>query len=466
MIDWIRVPYCLPITFSMNNEALTERTTTAMAAVAPETEVIQLLKLYQQAIATSKRIYLSDQRFDQEKFEAAILDRKDKYLDLLLSKCVSQIGSARELWNRASTDDSSHASAIKENVVAAIGTELLVGDRWGLSRELTEIGKEVFPNLTELTDLGYEAFKSEKNKSLIRCFVRGAHNGKEKNPFVDCNETFKLQAWNTISQNGSINVDGTDSDSPDLQAFDIFDGIRSFIKDAPTDHHHLAVIYQLLWNLDPKNLWFGKDFDVDDFINKWSSEESRWPKEDKKDSFNRRWDATDLSLNQEMIGLLIAKFQPDFKGKVKFKNVKEARESTHIPSKAAFFGRLSPSTLADTLNDGVLEHSSLFFAVQNPYLYSNFKAVSAVEEYLDDDWRLAQVFKQQKQLHLTRGRETPQSISGVSQQQEDMDTIISMLSKIRSELDRTKETFEELQDAWKTMRWWLVILALVFFFSR
>jgi len=449
----------------MINQALTESTTTAMAAVAPETEVIELVKLYQQTVAASRSIYF-DQRFDQKKFETAILERKDKYLDLLLSKCVSQIGSARELWNRASTNDSSYASAIKENVVAAIGTELLVGDRWGLSGELTEIGQEVFPNLAELTDLGYEAFKSEKNKSLIRSFVLGAHNGKEKNPFVGCGETFKLQAWDSISQNSSINVDGSDSDSPDLQAWDVFNGIRSFIKDAPTDHHHLSVIYQLLYNLDPKNLRFGKDFDVDDFINKWSSEESRWPKEEKEDSFNGRWDVTDLSLNQEMIGLLVAKFQPEFQGKVKFKNVKEARESTHIPSKAAFFGRLSPSTLADTLNDGVLEHSSLFFAVQNPYLYSNSKAVSAIEEYLDGDWRLAQVFNKQKQLHQARGQETLQSISGVSQQQEDMDTIISMLSQIRSELDRTKETFEKLQDAWKTMRWWLVILALVFFFSR
>ncbi len=449
----------------MINQALTKSTTTAMAAVAPETEVIELVKLYQQTVAASRSIYF-DQRFDAEKFETAILERKDKYLDLLLSKCVTQIGSARELWNRASTNDSSYASAIKENVVAAIGTELLVGDRWGLSEKLTEIGQEVFPNLAELTDLGYEAFKSEKNKSLIRCFVRGAHNGKEKNPFVGCGETFKLQAWNTISQNSSINVDGSDSDSPDFIAWDVFDGIRSFIKDAPTDHHHLAVIHQLVWKLDPKKFWFRKDFDVDDFINKWLSEESRWPKDDKEDSFNRRWDATDLSLNQEMIGLLIAKFQPEFQGKVKFKNVKEARESTHIPSKAAFFGGLSPSTLANTLNDGVLEHSSLFFAVQNPYLYSNSKAVSAVEEYLDDDWRLTQVFKKQKQLHQARGQETPQSISGVSQQQEDMDTIISMLSQIQSELDRTKETFEKFQDAWKTMRWWFVILALVLFFSR
>lgn len=448
----------------MINQSLTKSTTTAMAAVAPETEVIELLKLYQQTIAASRSIYF-DQRFDQEKFETAILARKDKYLDLLLSKCVSQIGSARELWNRASTDESSYASAIKENVLAAIGTELLVGDRWGLSGKFTEIGKEVFPNLTELTDLGYEAFKSEKNKSLISCFVRGAHNGKEKNPFVECDETFKLQAWDTISQNDSINVDGTDSDGPDLQAWDVFNGIRSFIKDAPTDHHHLSVIYQLLRKLNPEKLWFGKDIDVDDFINKWSSEKSRWPKEE-EDGFDRRWDVTDLSLNQEMIGLLIAKFQPEFQGKVKFKNVKEARESTHIPSKAAFFGRLSPSTLADTLNDGVLEHTSLFFAVQNPNLYSNSKAVSAVEECLDDDCRLAQVFKTQKQLHQARGKETPQSFSGVSQQQEDMDTIISMLSQIRSELDRTKETFEKLQDAWKTMRWWLVILALVFFFTR
>lgn len=449
----------------MINQALTKSTTTAMAAVAPETEVIELVKLYQQTVAASRSIYF-DQRFDAEKFETSILERKDKYLDLLLSKCVTQIGSARELWNRASTNDSSYASAIKENVVAAIGTELLVGDRWGLSEKLTEIGQEVFPNLAELTDLGYEAFKSEKNKSLIRCFVRGAHNGKEKNPFVGCSETFKLHVWSTISENSSINIDETNSDGPDLKAWDVFGGIRSFIKDAPTDHHHLAVIHQLIWNLDPKIFRFGKDFDVDDFINKWSSEESRWPKDDKEDSFNRRWDATDLSLNQEMIGLLVAKFQPEFQGKVKFKNVKEARESTHIPSKAAFFGGLSPSTLANTLNDGVLEHSSLLFAVQNPYLYSNSKAVSAVEEYLDDDWRLAQVFKKQKQLHQARGQETPQSISGVSQQQEDMDTIISMLSQIRSELDRTKETFEKLQDAWKTMRWWLVILALVLFFSR
>jgi hypothetical protein len=449
----------------MNNKALTANNTTAMAVVAPMSEVIELVKLYQQAVDASGRIFF-DQRFDQKKFEAAILKRTEKYLDLLLSKCVSQIGSARELWDRASTDESSYALAIKENVVAAMGTELLVGDRYGFSGELTEIGKEVFPNLDELTDLGYEAFKSEKNKSLIRCFVLGAHNGKEKNPFLGCSKIFKLQAWSTISQNGSINVDESNSDGPDLEAWDVFSGIRSFIQDAPTDHHHLAVIHQLVSNLDPKNFWLGKDFDVDDFINKWLSEESRWPKDDEEDSFNRRWDATDLSLNQEMIGLLIAKFQPEFQDKVKFKNVKEARESTHIPSKAAFFGRLSPSTLNDTLNDGILERSWLFFALQNPYLYSNSKAVSAVEEYLDDDSLLSGVFKKQKQQHQSRRQEPTQLISSVSQQEEDMDTVISMLSKIRSDLDHLKEAFVQLKDKWKTYKWWLVILALIIFFKQ
>jgi hypothetical protein len=55
----------------MINEALTKSTTTAMAAVAPETEVIELVKLYQQAVAASGRFFWN-QRFDQEKFEAAI----------------------------------------------------------------------------------------------------------------------------------------------------------------------------------------------------------------------------------------------------------------------------------------------------------------------------------------------------------------------------------------------------------
>lgn len=455
----------------MINQSLTNTNTTAMAAIAPVSEVIELVKLYQQAVDAEGRFFF-DQRFDQEKFEAEILARKDKYLDLLLSKCVSQIDSARELWKRATTDgnknDSSYEVAIKENLVEAIGPELILGDRFGLgsSHIFTEIGQEVFPNLNELTDLGFAAFRSEKNKALIRCFVRGAHKGEEKNPFIECGELFKLQAWQTIAQNDSINVEKTSSDGPDLMAWDVFDGIRNFIQDTPTDHHHLDAIYRLVCKLDPENFRLGSDFDTDNFINKWSSEESRWPKEDEKHSFDRRFDNTDLSLNHEMIGLLVAKFQPEFRDKVNFNSVKNALKSTHLPSKAAFFGRLSPSTLTDTLNNGALEYTWLFFTLQNSYLYRDSKAVSAVEEYLHDDSCLSKFFKKQKQKHQVGIRETSHIISGESPLQEDMDTIISMLARIRSDHEYAKEAVEHLKDQFKTYRWWFLIIAVIYWFKH
>jgi hypothetical protein len=263
-------------------------------------------------------------------------------------------------------------------------------------------------------------------------------------------------AWNEITQNPCINIDESNSDGPDLQAWDLQRGIRRAFMNAPVDRHWAFILQVLIEQLNQKHHYFsGDDFDIELFIGKWASaNETKANSDESLKSEDGIY--TTLSLNLEILAMFIAKFQPKFKALVKFKNIKDANDSEDILSKAAYFGRVDPTQFAKTFDGSYLNSDSIFFATFNPWIYKNEKACSELLNYFDGDSAVDYFFKRQLANHA---KDTSNRSSTHSSNNDDFDSIISMLGKIRSDHESLKNWIQNFKDELKTAKYWLWLVA-------
>lgn len=440
----------------MNSTELTPTKSTALAAYAPLSEASAIVDIYVSSSIANDTLILWDNRFDSKLFEVEILKRNDKYLDLKIASGIREVGNGRELWERTNqaieSGDECYANAVREELIkSSVGIELITGDRWGFSEKLTEIGMLVFPNLEEgLTDLAKVFFSSPKNRDLISRFTIG------KAPFEKVSEIASYLAWNEIAKNPCINTDESNSDGPDLQAWDLQRGIRRAFMNAPVDMHWAFILQALIEKLDTKHHYFsGDDFDTELFIKKWTTPNESDP-ESAEFIKSESGFYTNLPLSLETVAMFVSKFQPKFKVLIKFKNTKEANDSEDILSKAAYFGRVDPTQFAKTFDSSYLNSDSIFFAVFNPWIYKNEKACSELLNYFDGDSAIDYFFKRQLANHE---KDTSNRSSTHSSNNDDFDSIISMLGKIGSDHESLKNWIQNFKDELKTAKYWLWLIA-------
>ena len=116
---------------------------TALAEYAPPQEAAQLVDGY-----VSSKDTIWNNKFDSDSFEFAIINRKDRYLDIKIARGIRKIDHAHILWERATASinsgDLNYAKAVREAlIVGKCGVQLITGDSFGFSSKLTEIGKYV-----------------------------------------------------------------------------------------------------------------------------------------------------------------------------------------------------------------------------------------------------------------------------------------------------------------------------------
>jgi hypothetical protein len=446
---------------------LTAKDANAIAALGPQSDVVELIRLYQQVGSEVGSIFY-DERFDPETFEDAILKREDQYLDLLLSKAVRELRSAEELWARAASSEAnaSYSGAVKENLVHAIGAELLMGGY--RVTEFTSAGKEVFPNLEDLTDLGYVAFKSPKNRSLIRAFVSSAYSGSEEPLFANCSDRFKAFVWQAIARNDTLNIDDSDFDGPDFTFFDIQNGVMAFLQTSPVDRLHLRVLHDLIENLNPQVHRFSHDFQAEKFISKWSQFEGVDQDEvEKMKGFEGYY--TSFQLADEMLALFVSKFKLNLSCKVTYKSLDEAQDSDDLIGKATYFGSVNPLALAKALKNGYVGSDCTLLALQNTAIYDvdvHLEKIEACIREYPEDSDIVRIFNRQKKLFSNKDLRSSHADMSRSNIKEDFDTVIGLLSKIRSDIDRAKEGWEEAKQSLSVLKWWLLIFAVVYLANK
>lgn len=439
----------------MKSDEPTPTMYTALAEYSPPQEAAQLVDDY----VSSKDTRL-DNGFDNDSFELAIINRNDRYLDIKIARGIRKIDHAHILWGRATASinsgDLNYANAVREAlIVGKCGVQLITGDSFGFSSKLTEIGKSVFPDFdSSPTDLARAFFQSNNSKNVLAKF------SLNKAPFEKISDVYSLIAWNSIVTNLCINYDNSNEHGPDLAAWDLQEGIKNLLLNAPANWHWLCVLHSLVINLNPTSHYFTKEnFDVELFLKKWVQLDDANPDLD-KNLESEEGVYTTLTFRVEMVAILIAKFHIQFENCVAFKNTEEAKNSTDELSKAYYYGKLNPRTFLKELEAGGLGRNALFFGLLNKNLYQDDSVTEKLLEYFDDDSAIDYFFNSQ----LSKIKS--QNVASRKQQlvvKEDMDIVISMLGKLRSDHEIVKNWLEKFKDDLKTAKYWLWFIAGILF---
>lgn len=447
----------------MGNHRLTPAATTALAACAPQAALAELVEQYTATLPTKKRLYDPDSIFEDEAFEAAVLAREDKYLDLLLAGGIRIMSHAHLLWGRAvsaiEAGDSAHGEAIKERLIQVQGVVLIAGDEWFLSKSLTKIGQEIFPSGDEvITKLARIALRSEHNQHLVARIVSG---GSVFPRFVD---KVLCIVWDEIAENPSINLDRSDNELPDDIAWDIQKGVRKVLNNAPASFHWYFTISKLIDNLDPTvHILRGDWFDSAGFIERWSSTKIHSGYSDSSESLSGAY--LNVEAGVELSATLVAKFHVDFPGQIKFKNFRDAEKSENLLSKAAFYGRgvWINDEFIQALKDDELSRESLYFLLFNPDLYESARACQIVG-VLCEGWREGNwLFKLQQKKYLTQPdkNQAAREHGNLLQMQirNELDPVVQMLGKVRADHEYVKRQVERIGEELKTSKHWILIFA-------
>lgn len=448
----------------MGIHRLTPTATTALAACAPQAAVAGLVEQYVASLSPD-RLIDPESIFEDKAFEEAVLARKDKYLDLLLAGGIRELSHAPLLWARAvdaiEAGDTAYGEAIQERLIQVQGIVLIGGDRWFLSKGLTKIGHEIFPSGDEvITRLARVALRSEYNSHLVARLV------SSEGVFPKFVDEVLCIVWDEIAENPSINLDRSNNESPDLTAWDIQQGVRKVLNNAPANYHWYFTILKLIENLDPEvHHLRGRDdqFDSAAFIERWSS--AKLPTSTSDSNETLRGFYLNVEAGVELSATLVAKFHVGFPGQIKFKDFREAEKSEHLLSKASFFGGkvwINDQFIL-ALEDNELSRQSLYFLLLNPNLYQNERASQIVgalcEQWGEGKW----LFKRQQKKYSTRSNAS-NTASGhgnplVSQIRNELDPIVHMLGKVRADHEDAKLLVERIGEELKTAKYCLYILA-------
>jgi hypothetical protein len=423
---------------------------TALAEYSPTQEAAQLVDDY-----VSSKDVRWDHGFDNDSFELAIIKRNDRYLDIKIARGIRKIDHAHILWERAtsslSSGDLNYAKAVREAlIVGKCGIQLITGDSFGFSSKLTEIGKSVFPDFdSSPTDLARAFFQSNNSKNVLSKF------SINKAPFEKISNVYSLIAWNSIVNNPCINYDNSNEHGPDLVAWDMQKGIKNLLLTAPVNWHWLCILHSLVVNLNPSSHYFTKEnFDIELFLKKWVQLDDTNPERD-ENLESEEGTYTTLTFRVEMVAILIAKFHIKFESCVEFKNEEDAKVSQDELSKAYYFGKLSPRAFLKEFKEGLLGRNATFFGLLNNNLYKDDNVTEKLLEYFEDDTSIDHFFNHQlskSQAVKTSDRKHLYAV------QDDMDTVISMLGKIRSDHESLKNWFELFKDDLKTAKYWLWLI--------
>jgi hypothetical protein len=246
-------------------------------------------KVYEELIRykeelSSKLINLDWIWGDDDKLEIQLLSRNEPLIDLGLAQAASSKEVIATLWSKYDTKDDKFALAIKVGILgglnaSAIPTETLVKILEG----------EYVGNFDDKDEMAYALLKNKHNRRIV---IKDLLNRKA--PFDNIYDDRMIVLVHAIKSNECLNIDKSDSESPDLTYWAIRDGLFKIITEAPVSQHWLYCLYDLLGVIHKK--YFKEEFDFSAFVEKWRALNT-----DSTSASDGYY--TNLSLNEEFLCL-------------------------------------------------------------------------------------------------------------------------------------------------------------------
>jgi hypothetical protein len=253
-------------------------------------------KVYEELIRykeelSSKRINLDWVWGDDDKLEIELLRRNEPLIDLGLAQAASTKEVVSTLWTKYDAKDQTMALAVKIGILGGMNVSAIP------SEEIINIIKGKYVgNFDEKDNMTYALLE---NKHARRLVVENLLN--KKPPFDSIPEERMLVLLNAVKSNECLNIDTSDSESPDLTYWSIRDGLFKIINNAPVSKNWLYAIYDLLLAINEK--YYTKDeFNLDQFVAKW-----RMLPDDESTTSMEGW-YTNLTLIEEFLCLVVCIF--------------------------------------------------------------------------------------------------------------------------------------------------------------
>lgn len=315
----------------------------SIAKFAPIDVVAEYIQLYRKTV-TSDRIFRTaiDPEGSDSKFELAVIERNDSFLNVLLSTCVTDADVAVRLWEWSAeiSEKGVEVSSIRISILgtAAIRGLLNTKSIWllGLGRNKPLISVEEIASNTDDESRGYlrAILANPYCKTLVADCLH------QRNDFHGMQFDDLLLFLDSVLRNPALNVRRDSIHNPDDIHMNIVTGIRHVLTNAPTNNEWMWMLNNVLMELEPRAFSFS-DQVLKDFREKWLKYQP---------TLDSDYTLTGLSPPEELVSILFAKFAT-----LNIRQQQRLRKDVHaieeLEERASFFGkaRFTPDDLRKTL---------------------------------------------------------------------------------------------------------------------
>jgi hypothetical protein len=219
-------------------------------------------KVYEELIRnkeelSSKQINLDWVFGSDDKLEKELLDRNEPLIDLGLAQAAVSKEVVTALWSKYDSKDVNLSLAIKVGILGGMNASAIPTENLVKILEGEYVGK-----IDDEDDMAYALLK---NKHARRFVIKDLL--KKQAPFNHIADNRMLVLLDPLKYNECLNIDKSDSESPDLTYWAIRDGLFKIITESPVSQAWLYALYDLLGAI--KGKYFKEDFNFPAFVEKW-----------------------------------------------------------------------------------------------------------------------------------------------------------------------------------------------------
>lgn len=429
----------------------------AQIQIAPISAVAEIIEKYRNSLEDT-RSYIFGPYGASDEIEAAVFQRNDPYLNLLLATTVTDKTLARRLWEEA--EKQTNASAEYRNSLKKL---LLQGCSLHAIIKENEWREDDLEGKISLADL---LCNEELNREYARLILTNPYSRGilkkillREGAFSKIPEANFLQCIHYISDNKALNIDTADSEGPDFTHLEIEKAIEKLLRDAPVNAHWFYALMDLVSSLEPKAFSL-YEFPVREFADKWLAfkAKGRFSKSETDETEESEGSFTTLTETQEFVSLFCAKFGKSLLRGNKLK-VSAALKLQDIPEKSAYFGTsyLGTKDIEEALD--APDPNVLYWLIFNDYALRNPETRQLIRASIGSgarEWVFKTRIDYLKQLN-------PEDFSGeVSKTENKNEELFSQLSDVVNQLNHQVNFIagrvKKAEDTLKTIGYGIVII--------
>lgn len=306
----------------------------SIAKFAPIDVVAEYIQLYRKTVTSDRSFRTAfDPEGSDSKFELAVIERNDPFLNVLLSTCVTEANVVVRLWEWSAdiSEKGIDVSSIRNSILGTAAIRYLLNTKssWflGSGRNKAVISVEEIASKADDESRDYlrTILANPYCKTLIGdCLLL-------RNDFEGLRLDDLMLVLDSLLKNPALNIRRDSFDGPDETHMDLNNGIRHVLTDAPTNDHWMWRLNDILMELEPSAFSFSDQL-LKDFKEKWLKFQP---------TSESNYTSTGLSPPEELVSILYAKFGSLSASQRKngWRNLTKVGAIETVDDKATFYGK-------------------------------------------------------------------------------------------------------------------------------